>query len=190
MRNRRLFTALATTVVGLSIASPAVAETQGTQARASQSCAGADTKTSSVRRLQKVVHCLHNVERRKAGLSTLRWNRNLTGVARKYSRTMVAGRFFSHYSAGRRDHMDRIATSRYTPSVGCWTAGENLYSSVGNSTPRQMMAAWMGSRLHRQNILHGGWHDFGLGVTKRSTDGAKGGLTVVALFGLRTGRPC
>jgi uncharacterized protein YkwD len=190
MGNRRLFTALATTLVGLSLASPAAAEAQSTQAQASQTCVGADTKTTSVRRLQRAIHCLHNVERRKAGLSTLSWNRNLTAVARKYSRTMVARHFFSHYSAGRRDHMDRIATSRYTPSVGCWTAGENLYSSVGSSTPRQMMAAWMGSRTHRQNILYGGWHDFGLGVTKRSTDGAKGGLTVVALFGLRTGRPC
>ncbi len=197
MRNRRLRTvirntaqlAIAALVVALLVASPAAAKAEGTQARASQSCAGADTRTNNVRRLQKAILCLHNLERGKRGLSKLRWNGDLTRVAKKYSRTMVAGHFFSHYSAGRRDHMDRISRSAYTPTTGCWTAGENLYASVGRSTPRQLLSAWMASPTHRRNILTRGWHDFGLGVSKTSPDGTKG-LTVVALFGIRTGRPC
>jgi uncharacterized protein YkwD len=140
--------------------------------------------------MQKGILCLHNLERGARGLSKLRWNRDLTSVASKYARSMVSGRFFGHYSAGHRDHMDRIAASAYKPAAGCWIAGENLYSSAGPSTPRRLLVAWMGSRAHRQTILLKGWHDFGLGVVATSPEGNANGLTVVALFGTRNPRPC
>jgi uncharacterized protein YkwD len=86
--------------------------------------------------------------------------------------------------------MDRIAASGYKPSAGCWSAGENLFSSGGSATPRQMVRAWMNSAAHRRNILRGRWHDFGLGVVTTSPNGERGGLTVVALFGTRSKRSC
>ncbi len=183
--------ALGATVLACVVASPAAAGTQSKPARASQvGCATASTPTSDVRRIQKAMLCLHNLERTARGLRKLRWNPELSGVANKYARTMVSHRFFDHYSAGHRDHMDRVAASGYKPSAGCWTAGENLFASRGTATPRQLVTAWMGSRAHRQNILRGGWRDFGLGVVAASPQGDSNGLTVVALFGTRTGRPC
>jgi uncharacterized protein YkwD len=134
--------------------------------------------------------CLHNRERRERGLSKLRWNRQLAGVAAKHARDMVSRHYFAHVSPGGRDHMDRIAASGYKPAAGCWTAGENLFFSTGPSTPRQLLNAWMNSPAHRQNILRPGWHDFGLGVAATSPQGTSNGLTVVALFAVRSTQSC
>jgi uncharacterized protein YkwD len=177
-------------LIALAVAAPAAAEAHESKpARAAQgACAGADTPTTNVRKIQKVVLCLHNVERGRRGLSKLYWNRDLAGVATKYAHSMVSKHHFAHYSSGHRDHMDRIAASNYKPSAGCWTAGENLYSSNTAETPRRLLKAWMGSPAHRRNILLQGWHDFALGVVTTSPGGSAQGLTIVALFGIRGGR--
>jgi uncharacterized protein YkwD len=134
--------------------------------------------------------CLHNLERRERGLSKLHWNAALASVAAKHARDMVSRQYFAHVSPGGRDHMDRIAASGYQPAVGCWTAGENLFYSSGPSTPRQLLDAWMNSPAHRQNILRRGWESFGLGVVATSPQGDSNGLTVVALFGVRSKQLC
>ncbi len=183
-------TALCGVAVALGAASPAVASADtGSVAKASKAgCAGANTATTNVRSIRRVLLCLHNAERRSHGLSKLRLNRKLTGVATKHGRDMTKRHYFAHYSSGHRDHMDRIASSSYRPSAGCWTAGENLFYSEGAVTPRQLFSAWMHSPAHRQNIQRGGWHDFGLGVVNTSPNGDSNGLTIVALFGVRG--PC
>ena len=156
----------------------------GSAAASQPSCAGASAATTTAPRFQKVMLCLHNAERRRHGLGKVRWNRALARVASKYSRAMVANHFFDHYSPSHRDHMDRIARSSYRPDSGCWAAGENLFFSARVSTPRQLMKAWMGSAVHRRDVLRSGWRDFGLGVAYGSPYGGSG-MTVVALFGVR-----
>jgi uncharacterized protein YkwD len=158
-------------------------------AQAGTGCPGAGTATASAARLQKEMLCLHNAERRSDGLSRMRWNGTLARVASKYSRTMVRRHFFDHYSPDHKDHMDRIAATSYRPHAGCWTAGENLYFSAGATSARQLIKAWMGSPVHRATILHGGWKDFGLGVSYSTPYGGRG-MTVVALFGDRFKRGC
>ena len=103
---------------------------------------------------------------------------------------MVSRHYFAHMYPGHRDHMDRIAASGYKPSVGCWTAAENLFSSPASATPRELLSAWMNSAVHRRDILQKGWHDFGLGVVTQSPHGDPDGLTAVALFGTRSPRSC
>jgi uncharacterized protein YkwD len=153
---------------------------------AEASCAGADRQTSSAPQIQRAMLCLHNAERRARGVGALTANRALAQVAMRYSRRMVSGRFFSH-SAGRRDHMDRIAAGGYDDGAGCWTAGENLFGAAGALSPRRLMRAWMHSPAHRATILMGGWRDFGLGVAAASPGGGPG-LTIVTLFGTRSRR--
>jgi uncharacterized protein YkwD len=184
--------ALGGLIVALAVAPATAARAQGGKpAQAAQAgCPAADTATTDIRHIQKATLCLHNRERLEDGLSKLRWNRELAGVAGKHARDMVARHYFAHGSAGGRDHMDRIAASGYNPAVGCWTAGENLFFSSGRSTPRQLLNAWMNSPAHRQIILRRGWHDFGLGVVARSPGGDANGLTVVALFGTRSKQAC
>ena len=150
-------------------------------------CAGADTPTRNVRMLKKTALCLHNVERAGHGLSKLGRNRSLSNAASRHARDMASRHYFAHLSPEGRNHMDRIAATRYEPAAGCWTAGENLFFSSGATTPRQLLGAWMRSVPHRQNILRRGWHDFALGVATTSPDGDRDGLTVVALFGTRGG---
>lgn len=173
--------ALAGLVIALASAAPAAAQA---------ACPAADSATRDIGQIQRTMLCLHNVERRDHGLSKLHWNRQLAGVAGRHARDMVSRRYFQHVAPGGKDHMDRIAASGYEPAVGCWTAGENLFSSTGRSTPRQLLAAWMNSPAHRQNIMRRGWHDFGLGVATTSPQGDASGLTVVALFGSRSKHPC
>ena len=80
-------TAVGVPLIALAVAAPAAAEAHGSQpVRASQiACAGADTPTTNVRKIQRVVLCLHNLERGRRGLSKLYWNRDLAGVATKYA---------------------------------------------------------------------------------------------------------
>jgi uncharacterized protein YkwD len=183
--------AITTLSLALTVASPAAAGSgNSSPARASKACAGADKPVTNIRRFQKAVTCLHNAERSHHGLRNLRWNRELTKVAAKHARDMVSRHYFDHLSPSHRDHMDRIASSGYKPSTGCWSGGENLFFSRGASTPRQLLRAWMNSAAHRKNVLRGRWHDFGLGVVKTSPFGEAGGLTVVALFGTRSKKAC
>ncbi len=143
-----------------------------------------------VRQFQRSLLCLHNAERRKHGLSRMHWNGTLARVGGAYARDMVARHYFGHFGPGGRDHMDRLASTGYKPGVGCWTAGENLLTSNGPSTASQVMQAWMNSPAHRQNVLRAGWHDFGLGVARAAPRGGPRGLTLVALFGVRSKRLC
>ena len=153
-------------------------------------CAGAKTPATSIRQIKEVTLCLHNLERADRGLRKLVWNPDLSRVAAEHAGDMVSDHYFSHYSSGRRDHMDRIAASAYRPTTGCWTAGENLFFSAGTSTPKQLMSAWLRSPAHRVNILRNTWRDFGLGVGTKSPKGDPDGLTIVALFGIRAGHGC
>jgi uncharacterized protein YkwD len=143
-----------------------------------------------IRRFRTAMACLQDLERRKHGLRNLRWDHDLSRVARKHAWDMVRRHYFDHLSPGGRDHMDRVAASGYKPIVGCWSAGENLFFSRGSTTPRHVVRASMNSEAHRRNILLRRWHDSGLGVVRTSPYGDPGGLTVVALFGTRSKRPC
>jgi uncharacterized protein YkwD len=153
-------------------------------------CPGAGTATSDVGQLQRAMLCLTNGERRSHGQSQMRWNSALARVAEAHARDMVARHYFAHISRGGRDQMDRIAASSYKPAGGCWTAGENLLLSTGAATPARLLRAWMRSPAHRETILLRGWHDFGLGVVGESPQGDPAGLTLVALYGKRSGRLC
>jgi uncharacterized protein YkwD len=182
---------LSVLVVALAIAAPAASAHSVKPAQAPQpACSGADTATTHIRQIERTMLCLHNRERLERGLSKLSWNRDLAAVAERHARDMVARHYFAHLSPNGHDHMDRIAASGYKPAVGCWTAGENLFFSTGPSTPRQLLSAWMNSPAHRANILRSGWSGFGLGVVATSPQGDANGLTVVALFGVRSKQLC
>jgi uncharacterized protein YkwD len=134
--------------------------------------------------------CLRDLDRRRHGVRKLRLNNDLGGVALKHARDMVRRHYFDHLSPGARDHMDRIAASGYKPTAGCWSAGENLYYSRGNSPPRHAMRVALNSKTHRRNILGRRWKDVGSGVVTTSPYGDTSGLTVVVLYGTRFNGAC
>src|SRR5215471_14058568 len=103
---------------------------------------------------------LTNAERSNAGLAPLVLSLKLQAAAQAYSQVLASGACFAHTCGPMPSFADRDAAAGY----GDWTAiGENL--AGGYSTPEAVMAGWMGSPGHRENILSTSFTEVGIGVT-------------------------
>lgn len=129
---------------------------------------------------------LQNAERRRHGLRRLKMSRDLKRAGRRHARDMVRRHYFGHVSRGGRDVVDRVASTRYGDKTG-FTVQENLYWWSPRRSAATVLRAWMRSPVHRANVLHGGWHQFGIGVVMRSPY-RRGGVTVVGVYGSRSRR--
>ncbi|MEA2125302.1 MAG: hypothetical protein QOI80_2084 [Solirubrobacteraceae bacterium] len=129
--------------------------------------------------------CLLNGERADAGLGALKVNNKLNAAAAGHSQEMVEQQYFEHIGKDGSDPVDRIRNVGYIPRVGTWTVGENLAWGTGTlATPKGIVAAWMKSQGHRENVLRPAFKEIGFGViigNPRSTDGA--GATYTTTFG-------
>ena len=129
--------------------------------------------------------CLLNGERADKGLRPLRENGLLAEAAERQSEAMVSGQFFDHVGKDGSDPVSRIREAGYIPSVGTWTVGENLAWGTGSlSTPKAIVAAWMKSQGHRENILRSTYKEIGFGVVAGNPE-SKGdsGATFTTTFG-------
>lgn len=112
---------------------------------------------NSVRRAERKVFRLVNLERTVRGRRTLAYNGKLAKAARRHSKDMSRKRYFSHTSRDGRTPGDRITAVGYK-----WnTWGENI--AFGYSTPQAVMNGWMNSPGHRSNILDNMFCDIGVG---------------------------
>lgn len=100
---------------------------------------------------------LVNDERTKVGLSALRVEERMTGVARNHSRNMFERRYFSHYSTEGHDVGYRAKQGGVEYSL----IGENLVYAPDVTTAH---AGLMNSEGHRNNILDRAWTRIGIGV--------------------------
>jgi hypothetical protein len=99
------------------------------------------------------VNCLINQERVKFGLPPLNISGELTQSAQDWSDHLASTNNFFHGNV-----TGRIAAAGYD-----WgEAGEDL--AGGYDTPRDVVAGWMGSQEHCQNILWPDYRDMGGGV--------------------------
>jgi uncharacterized protein YkwD len=105
---------------------------------------------------------LINTERVTAGLSPLSENGSLDAAAGGQSIDMAVNNFMSHTGSDGSSFWDRIIRAGYAPSTG----GENV--AAGQSSPADVVAAWMGSSGHKANIL-GPYVDIGAGYASCST---------------------
>jgi cysteine-rich secretory family protein len=132
--------------------------------------------------------CLLNGERADAGLRALKQNDKLVKAAVRHSRDMVDQQYFDHIAKNGSDPVARIRAAGYIPSVGSWTVGENLAWGTGSlATPKAIVAAWMKSQGHKENILRASFKEIGLGVVAgnpRSRSGS--GATFTTTFGVVT----
>ncbi|MER5741373.1 CAP domain-containing protein [Streptomyces sp. NPDC002262] len=108
------------------------------------------------------VLALVNAERAKAGCGALTANATLARAAQGHSDDMAARDFFDHTNPDGDGPGERVTAAGYPWS----TYGENI--AMGQSTPEQVMEAWMNSPGHRANILNCDFKELGVGVT---TDG-------------------
>ena len=140
----------------------------------------------SVTRFARALRRLQNAERRRHGLRGLKASRNLTRAARRHARDMVRRHYFGHVSRSGRDVVDRVSATNYGRGRR-FSVQENLYWWSPKRPAATVVRAWMGSSVHRANVLGSGWHQFGVAAVMHSPYG-RGGVTVVGVYGARSAR--
>ncbi|MFI9390076.1 CAP domain-containing protein [Streptomyces bauhiniae] len=116
----------------------------------------AATASGDVARVVELV----NAERAKVGCSPVELNSTLTKAAQDHSADMAAHNTMSHTGSDGSDPGSRITAAGYQ-----WSAyGENV--AYGYATPEQVMAGWMDSPGHRENILNCSYKEIGVGLAQ------------------------
>jgi uncharacterized protein YkwD len=160
-----------------AIAACGLATAVAAPARAASPCAaGASMRASTL--------CLINAERTARGLRALHVDPRLGSAARRHSQDMVAKRYFAHDSRSGARFSARIARTGWMNGRGAWSVGENIgWGSGTQSTPRSIVAAWMRSGGHRENILSTKFRVIGIGIAGRAPLSAAAGATYTTDFG-------
>lgn len=119
---------------------------------------------------------LTNQERQKNGLSTLALNPELSAAAQKKAENMLANNYWAHNNPEGKTPWDFIINSGYEYLY----AGENLAKDFSDSSG--VVAAWMDSQTHKENILRGEYQDIGFAIVNGTLNGHETTL-VVQMFG-------
>ena len=101
---------------------------------------------------------------------------------------MVAYDYFSHVDRQGGHSWDRAKAAGYTKGAKTWYVTENIYwGTKSKSTPAAAVNWWMGSDVHRHNILLAKLRDIGIGIAAGAPkQGVSGGATYTTDFGVRT----
>jgi len=119
---------------------------------------------------------LTNLEREKYGLLPLSLNTSLNEAARRKAADMFAFDYWAHKSPSGREPWDFFQEVGYDYIY----AGENLARDF--STPEAVVAAWMMSPSHKDNIINSHYQEIGIAVVSGTLRGLETTL-VVQLFG-------
>lgn len=117
-----------------------------------------------------------NSERTRAGLPTLSYSEKLADAARRKAANMIEEDYWAHNSPSGKTPWVWFKSAGYSYLY----AGENLAKDFG-STDR-MVAAWMASPTHRDNIVNAKYTEIGVAVVPGTLQG-KDTMLVVQLFG-------
>jgi len=131
-------------------------------------CAGANARVgrASTQVLRAAVVCLINQERAAHHLPVLTASPLLNNSAQRWTNAMVSSDQFTHGM----NFAGRISAAGYD-----WrSAGENI--ATGFATPRSVVAAWMASTGHCQNILNPSYRNIGTGVSRGVVKGFATGV--------------
>lgn len=125
---------------------------------------------------------LSNQERLKTGLTALSLNPTLNTAALAKAKHMIANNYWAHIAPDGTTPWSFINNVGYTYI----SAGENL--AMNFNTSSGVVAGWMGSPTHRDNILNTSYKDAGYAVINGTLLGSETTL-VVAMYGLRSEVP-
>ena len=117
----------------------------------------ADEPVDEITALEDEVTRLTNQERERAGCDPLATDERLRSSARGHSEDMAVNDYFDHTGRDGRSPFDRMADAGY-PNP----AAENI--AFGYPTPADVMAGWMDSEGHRNNILNCSFVAIGVGL--------------------------
>ena len=105
---------------------------------------------------------LTNIERVNRGLAPFEWHTVLASVARGHSEDMADNNFMDHTGSDGSSPFDRMSRAGILYS----SAAENV--AAGYQTPEDVVAGWMASEGHRNNILNSGLTHLGVGYAYNS----------------------
>jgi len=108
---------------------------------------------------EKTILELTNAERKKAGREPLAFNARLLAAARAHSANMVKHNKAAHELDGK-TMRDRVQDKGYKYSL----VGENV--AWNQRSPEDVVAGWMDSPPHRENILRKEFTEIGIGVAR------------------------
>ncbi len=121
------------------------------------------------------VIALINNERANAGVAPLNGQSQLGNAARGHSQDMACNGFFSHTGSDGSTFAVRITRAGYSYSA----AAENIAAGYGD--PASVVAGWMGSQGHKDNMLNPNYTEVGIGYVYVS--GSPYGVYWTANFG-------
>ncbi len=137
--------------------------------------ASADLSTITTARIIQ----LTNAERKKAGLNELKVNSKLTSAAVQKGNHMLQEDYFAHISPSGVTPWFWMSKVGYTYRI----AGENL--AIDFIEAEDVVAAWLASPTHRDNMLQNQYTETGVGVVTGEFEGGTS-TVVVHMFGLPT----
>lgn len=120
----------------------------------------AQQNTQGISAVESKVIELTNAQRRKNGLKDLQADTALSNVARTKSNDMRSKNYFSHTSPTYGSPFDMMRDF----GISYKSAGENI--AKGQTTPEQVVDAWMNSEGHRKNILSADYTHIGVGYSE------------------------
>ena len=102
-----------------------------------------------------------NAARAERGIAPLNLNGTLNAIAYSRSNDMIVRNYFSHTTPDGKN----IYVILQENGIGYTAAGENIaYSSpAGSPSAEAHFSIWMGSSIHRDNILNGNFSQIGIG---------------------------
>ena len=103
---------------------------------------------------------------------------------------MVAQGFFAHESPDGGTLVDRLTAVGYLGGDDAWVVGENIgWGQASLATARSMVAAWMNSPGHRENLLSADYTQVGLGLALGTPTDQTWGATYTTDFGAGANAP-
>jgi uncharacterized protein YkwD len=130
-----------------------------------------------------------NAVRRARGLPPLRVSPSLNAAAAAHSRDMAAKGYFEHESSDGSSFEKRLERFYGSGGRNVWSVGENILWAAPAIDPRKIVAEWMSSREHRDNLLSKTFREIGVSVVSRkAAPGVFAGENVMVVtsdFGLR-----
>jgi uncharacterized protein YkwD len=155
-----------------------VLATLALSAAPAHACAGTHVKlrANNADKVARATVCLLNHRRAHAGLHKLRANHKLRAAATEHSQDMVSRGYFEHDGPAGDTLFTRAEQVGYLrDDLRAWSLAENIaYGAGSDGTAAAIVRSWMGSSVHRANILTPSLRQAGVGLALGTPDGEPG----------------
>jgi uncharacterized protein YkwD len=141
-------------------------------------CKGAHAglRAGNAKKVSRATMCLLNRRRAAAGLRKLKPNGKLRAAATAHSQDMVSRGYFEHDGPAGDTLFTRAERVGYLSNdLSAWSLSENIAFGVGDDgTAAAIVRSWMGSSVHRANILTQSMRHAGVGLAQGTPNGRSG----------------